>query len=363
MLNFGRVFVFAFAKNSHFFIKFLIKSLKFNFLNVFYFKQTSTKTNNTMKTYNLLFVFLCVSLSAVAQQPSQYSLYMFNYYDFNSAYAGLDESVSATGVFREQWVGLQGAPSSQGLNIHAPLYLLSGAVGFGIENDVLGAERNLKITAAYNFQRKIGEGWISAGVRGGILQKTLDGTVLDPREQDVTDNLIPVGTLVSNAFIADAGIFYKNEKLSIGLSANNLQGNAIEFGGQLPISIDFLRNYFLTFAYNFEIGSKFEIQPSLFVKSDVTETQTDISTVVRYNDNIMFGASFRGYSSNTADAVVLLIGARVARNITLAYAYDLPISGLNTTNSGTHEIVLNYNLNKIIGAGIPPKIIYNPRFF
>lgn len=94
--------------------------------------------------------FLLFSLSVMAQQPAQYSLYMFNQYNFNSAYAGLDESVSATGIFRQQWVGLEGSPSTQNFNVHLPLYMIKGSFGLGIENDALGAERNLKITAAYN---------------------------------------------------------------------------------------------------------------------------------------------------------------------------------------------------------------------
>ena len=47
---------------------------------------------------------------------------------------------------------------------------------------------------------------------------------------------------------------------------------------------------------------------------------------------------------------------------TLSYAYDIGLSALRGSHEGTHEILLNYNLNKLIGAGLPPKIIYNPRF-
>jgi hypothetical protein len=58
----------------------------------------------------------------------------------------------------------------------------------------------------------------------------------------------------------------------------------------------------------------------------------------------------------------MMAGMKVTQNVTIAYAYDLPISGLSATNLGSHEIMLNYNLNKVFGAGVPPKIIYNPRF-
>lgn len=306
--------------------------------------------------------FLLFSLSVMAQQPAQYSLYMFNQYNFNSAYAGLDESVSATGIFRQQWVGLEGSPSTQNFNVHLPLYMIKGSFGLGIENDALGAERNLKITAAYNYQQQIGDGWISGGIRGGVFQKTLDGTILIARDQDQIDNNIPIGRTTSMTPILDAGLYYKNDALQIGLSANNLLENSVDFALNEPTNIKFLRNYFFIFAYNLDISSKFSVSPSVLVKSDFQEIQTDFSAIVEYNDNILLGASFRGYNANTIDAVVMMAGMKVTKNVTIAYAYDLPISGLSATNTGSHEIMLNYNLNKVFGAGVPPKIIYNPRF-
>jgi hypothetical protein len=38
------------------------------------------------------------------------------------------------------------------------------------------------------------------------------------------------------------------------------------------------------------------------------------------------------------------------------------MSGLQEVTDGSHEVMLNFNLNKPIGKGKPPKIIYNPRF-
>ena len=88
----------------------------------------------------------------------------------------------------------------------------------------------------------------------------------------------------------------------------------------------------------------------------------EISTIVTYNDNIFGGASFRGYNSNSTDAVVIIAGYKLNERVTLAYSYDITLSELNRVSQGSHEIMLNYNLNKDIGKGRLPKIIYNPRF-
>jgi hypothetical protein len=83
---------------------------------------------------------------------------------------------------------------------------------------------------------------------------------------------------------------------------------------------------------------------------------------LQYNDNIFLGASFRGYSKNTQDALAIFGGVKLSPKMKLAYSYDVTLSGLNTIAQATHEIVLQYNLGKEFGKGKLPPIIYNPRF-
>ena len=97
-------------------------------------------------------------------------------------------------------------------------------------------------------------------------------------------------------------------------------------------------------------------------KSDFIEIQTDISSVFQINGNIFGGISLRGYNSTSIDAMAFIIGIQLDKHYTLSYSYDLGLSGLRRAHEGTHEILLNYNLRKMIGTGQPPKIIYNPRY-
>jgi hypothetical protein len=97
------------------------------------------------------------------------------------------------------------------------------------------------------------------------------------------------------------------------------------------------------------------------VKSNISQTQIDFSLTTRYNENIFVGTSFRGYHSESLDAVALIGGFKLNEKITIGYSYDLTLSNLSTVSNGSHEILINYNLGKPIGKGKPPKIIYNPR--
>ena len=162
--------------------------------------------------------------------------------------------------------------------------------------------------------------------------------------------------------IFNAGIYFQTENFEIGASATNLVEPDVSLELNTNVNIQLKRHYFLNMAYNWDVSNILSIKPSFLLKSDLEETQMEISTIVQYDDNIFGGVSFRGYNNNTIDAAAFLAGIKLSEKITLAYSYDLTLSSYNSVSTGSHEILINYNLNKKIGAGIPPRIIHNPRF-
>lgn len=328
-------------------------------------------TKRMRKIFTSIIIFVCAYFAGKAQQSPQYSMYMLNKYNFNPAYAGMDNSLSVTGVFRKQWVNLEGSPVTQSINAHMPLYYFNGGFGINLENDQLGIERNTSASLSYNYYMPLSNrNILSFGMGAGVIQKSLDGSKLrtpegdysEPPVSDHRDLLLPNGNVAATAPYLNAGIYFYSDKLELGISANNLIEPTATLNAEETVNIKFIRNYFFSFAYSFEISRDIVIQPSIFAKSDLIQTQLEASAVVKYNDNIFGGASFRGYNANSIDAAVLLAGFKLNEKITLAYSYDLTLSGLRKVSNGSHEILLNYNLNKPIGKGIPPKIIYNPRF-
>ena len=113
---------------------------------------------------------------------------------------------------------------------------------------------------------------------------------------------------------------------------------------------------------NFVILNEYKIKPSLLIQSDLVNTQADFNIVAEFSGNVFGGIGMRGYSSRTIDSIIPVLGWRFNENYSLAYAFDIGVSALRSVHEGTHEIQLVYNLNKKIGAGLPPKIIYNPRY-
>ncbi len=323
------------------------------------------------KIFTIILSVLWIA-NGFAQQEVQYSQYMFNQFRINPAFAGLDNSLSATGVYRDQWVGLEGRPQTQNFNVHMPFYYLRGGIGLNIENDIAGAERNLKASATYAYHFPLKKfGVLSIAATAGVIQKRLDGNILrapdglyglDPNVISHEDPELSEGIESAIAPNFASGIFLKGERFQLGVSATNIAESVISFTFSEGSEIKLSRTYFGFASYDFEIGSSFNLMPSLLFKSDAIENQIEFSTILKYNDNIFLGASFRGYEKNSMDAIVALAGLKLNNHFTLSYSYDITLSGLNQVSKGSHEILVNYNLNKPIGKGIPQKIIYNPRF-
>ena len=99
-----------------------------------------------MKKTLLIILLFAGIVQSYGQQDPQYSLYMFNPFGINPAYAGSREVLSAVLVHRSQWIGLEGAPETQVLAINTPLKNKKMGVGFQVVNDKIGPKNTLNIS-------------------------------------------------------------------------------------------------------------------------------------------------------------------------------------------------------------------------
>ena len=75
---------------------------------------------NSIKFFLGLVLGFCF-FNVQAQQDAQYTQYMYNTLSVNPAYAGSRDVFSFVGLYRTQWVGLDGAPDTFTASMHSPL--------------------------------------------------------------------------------------------------------------------------------------------------------------------------------------------------------------------------------------------------
>lgn len=312
------------------------------------------------------FVFFAGLSGLNGQNTPHYSLHMLDRYQMNPAYGGMESSLSITGNYRSQWLGIAGNPVQKYIDAHMPFYLWKGALGMSVRHESIGAQKLLNATLSYNYVMETGIGLFSAGFAAGITQQTLDGSLLRTPDGEYegptiihNDPLLPNTVVHGIAPIFHAGIFFGGDRLELGLSITDYTPGNVQLD---EVEIQDKAVFNLFGEYYIQPTEDFAFYPAVLLVSDLTQMQTSVAVRTVYRDFLTLGAGVRGYSGNTLDAVMLLGGLRLSENMHLYYAYDLSLSVLSKVTEGSHELMLRYNLNKVIGAGLPPPVIYSPRF-
>ncbi len=306
-----------------------------------------------------------------SQQSTQYSMYMHNPFAYNPAYGGMENTLSFTGVYRKQWVNLDGSPASQNVSVHLPFGLIGGGFGININNDVIGAHRNTKASLSYSYNLlNDRDRRIAVGGSLGIIQQAFDWFDLRAPEGSYeantpinhNDDFLAIQATQAITPTAGIGIYYKAEYLEAGVAVDNLLENKFQHTSSIEdVNILTKRHFYLFAKYQIDIGETIQLAPSILAKSDLVETQTDVSLVVWINQSFFVGGSYRGFNPNSFDSVVIMAGTKFSGGIGIGYSFDYSLSKLQTVTSGSHEIMISYNLGRNIGLGKLPPIIYNPR--
>lgn len=292
--------------------------------------------------YLLLSTFFCLGwFQSDAQQLPQYSQYMLNRYVINPASAGSENYFVGQTNYRNQWQGITDAPSTYILSVNGPLNEKMGIGGY-LFSDVTGPTRRNGFNLSYAYHVKFNDYLkLSMSINAGLLQFSVDGTEIT--FGDAGDNVL--GKAQENNLFPDAGFsFYLyGPKFYFGASAPQLIRNELDFENSIEDPTGRLTShYFITGGYKFELNNLIELEPSMLLKYvSPTPLAYEFSLRGIYNEMAWVGVSYR-----KSDAIVLLAGFTLQKNISLGYAYDFIQSDLGNYSSGSHEIMLSIKFNQ-----------------
>ncbi|MBT5425444.1 MAG: type IX secretion system membrane protein PorP/SprF [Bacteroidetes bacterium] len=292
----------------------------------------------------LVFAGMLISMGIQAQQDPQFSMNMYNHMAVNPGYAGSQGMMEAAVLNRQQWMGFEGNPKTTFFSAHTPVkpFGIKSGVGLTFMDDKLGFEDNLSINLNYAYRMDIGNGSLGIGLGIGLLSKTLKGEWSIP-DSDFhfsvgQDPAIPGGEESGMAFDMGFGAFYNTDDFYVGLASSHILEPTVDYG--LSAKTDISRHYFLTSGYNFQLSNPiYEIQPSVFVKSDGASFQLDVNAILIYNKKFWGGVSYR-----LGDAVVFMAGMEMANGMRVGIAYDFTTSAIAAYSNGTVEFMLSYSL-------------------
>ena len=300
---------------------------------------------------------MCTSLGSFAQQDAQFTQYMYNTININPAYAGSRETMSIFGLYRTQWVGLDGAPQTGTFSINTPIEGTKLGVGLGIINDRIGPADETNVAADVSYTIKTSQDWkLAFGVKASANLLNIDfvnklsvfsGT--DPKLQPNIDNKFSPNI--------GAGLYWYSDVSYIGLSVPNFLetqhfDRASTANSQNFVAKERMNFYFIA-GKVIPLSEDIKFKPALLSKIvSGAPLQIDVSGNFLFNEKFVLGAAYRWSA-----AVSLMAGFQFDPSWYIGYGYDLETTKLANFNSGSHEIFLRYELFKNYDR------IISPRFF
>ncbi len=314
------------------------------------------KKNRLVTVLMLFFLFA----GLYAQQDAQYTQYMYNTMSVNPAYAGSRGQLSAAALYRSQWVGLEGAPKTQTLNLHSPIRNSRLGYGISIINDNIGdgvvQETQLDAVLSYTVDVAL-DAKLSFGLKVGGNMLSLDFNGLNNFDSENIQ-----GENIDNKFSPNfgVGVYYHTNKFYAGLSAPNMVETEYFDNSQRDAnSVQFLSkermNFYLITGYVLDLNNNFKFKPAVLTKVvGGAPLQIDLSASFLFNDKFSFGAAYRWDAALSG-----LVGFQLSDQFMIGLAYDRETTELGGTqfNDGSFEVFLRFELVKSF------RRMVSPRFF
>ena len=317
--------------------------------------------------YVLVTVMLCSAIRARAQQGVVFSQYIFNGLVINPAYAGYREVLNACVLYRNQWSGIENAPTTITLLMDGTVLNHALGVGGHIMNDKVGAQQTLSLFSDYSYRLKIDNRGtrLALGLSIGVTQLSLDENLV--RLLNPHDPLVTSGMLSENVYRPDfnIGAFFDHKRFSAGISVTELWGDykLVKKNPQM----------YLTFAALVPITRDYILKPSLMYKDDFQmQPSVDINTFIMIKNRLWLGVTWRNGMpfkgrldedlanmrfQTSLNSVTFMAEVFISDNFYLGYAYDFPLSKLNTLSMGSHEVMLGFKMSR------RSQRVLTPRYF
>lgn len=316
-------------------------------------------------TFFVLLVFAVVT-PLIGQQEAQFTQYMYNTLAINPAYAGSRGGLSIAGLYRSQWIGLDGAPATQTLNAHSPVSERVG-VGLSIVNDNIGngTSQETSFDGIFSYTIPVSlNGNLSFGLKAGGHLLNIDLSRL--QNQDPTFNS-GQQAIVDNKFSPNFGLgaFYYTETFYAGISAPNiLETEHFDNSGQSASLLARERlNFYLISGIVQELSDDLKLKPAILLRGvSGAPLQVDLSANFMYQEKFTLGAAYRFGAAWSA-----LAGFQINNSLMLGLAYDKETTELGSTafNNGSFEVFLRYEVLDLSSKKktTTPGRVLTPRFF
>lgn len=317
-----------------------------------------------MKNVLILLAFIVAGTTLTAQQEAQFTQFMYNKLPVNPAYAGVRGVPSLTAIYRNQWVGFDGAPQSALASFSSPFLSKRVGVGVTVRHVSIGLQRDISGALAYSYDVVSSEDVsFRIGLSGSI--RSLGVAFTDAQANDPGDPSI--SNQKENDIFGNvgAGIYMTiKDHYYVGLSVPKIYSNVIGVPNPDPnitlIAKEYPHFYGMAGAI-IPVSDDINLMPAVLLKYvQNAPFDADINLNLDIREKFTVGLSYRVGGDGPGDSVDLLAYWQATPQIGVGAAYDFTLSNIKDYSAGSFEILLHADLKKDNGK---KKNMTNPRFF
>jgi type IX secretion system PorP/SprF family membrane protein len=288
-----------------------------------------------------------------AQQDPQYSMHMLNGMSIHPGYAGSLGGLSANVLYRNQWVGFDGAPKTISANAQLRYFRDQLGTGVSVFNDKIGVFNRSSMNIAQAYHVRLDMLTVSFGLQASLEQ--FSANLVDVNPVLIGDDKF-AGNIAKSIVNFGSGVYVYSDKFWFGASMPHfLKSKWSEVDG----SNSYLSNHlFLSTGGVLDLGVA-QLKPSMMLKkAGVLDREVDAPFQMEFGCSVYAMSKFGlGFNYRLRDAIIYLAEFQINDNFKLAYGYDQTVSNLRGYSNGTHEILMRYSFNN---GG---KAISSPRLF
>jgi type IX secretion system PorP/SprF family membrane protein len=292
-----------------------------------------------------------------AQQEDAFAQFMYYKQAINPAQTGSSQGINITGLVRNQWIGLSGAPKWQSLLFSMPLLNNRVGVGGNIYRHTVGITQITGLDGSYAYRLPVPRGFLSFGLQTSVrfMQQNFGlVTGTQPIEQDES---IPVG--LQSKYIPNfgAGVYYETKRAYVGISVPRLLRSNIDFSDKGQLITRETQHYYFMAGATIPLGETWELNPqTLWRYLPNAPFDADINLSAIFRKKISGGLSYR-IGSETA---IVSTGLQLGDHLHLGMAFEASFSDIQKYNSGTAEVIIRYFLASKKGENAEA---VTPRFY
>lgn len=286
---------------------------------------------------------LLVSTEVLSQADMISSQYMNSQLMINPAYAGVRNSFSVNVLSRQQWMGINNAPTAYAIDVHSPLNKRMASLGGSFLHYENGPIQNNELTAMYSYLIRLNHNmFLSFGLSAKVSHYNIGLSSLNVIE----DNDPSFAQNIENSLKPNfgAGVFVYSPQFYFGVSMPQILNTELsqdETGGAV---MEVYRTAYLTSGYAFGINKNVFLKPSFLARLRTSANHTfDVNLQMMYKNMFWVGASYR-----TNQTLASLLNVHVSKSLAVCYSYDFSIGSQPALGVGSHEISLTIDSNSFI---------------